>query len=205
MGCGTLFSWNGRHPIAVHELTADKPLHATIDARAGRRYTIGIHAVVDRQGLVEEHGIPVVEAKLPFVASINDSAGTQVVRSAGWLDPHEPPTVLYGNGHNVDKQHAPGEPPPELVIERLVGPWPSAQNQPISFDATLGEDRVQKVRIASGRVVVYDDAYPTSIKVAFSVAATGAVICAVGVMLLLLRGVRSLLSRRGGNRRRKNV
>ncbi|AKV03762.1 hypothetical protein AKJ09_10425 [Labilithrix luteola] len=108
MGCGALFSWNGRHPIAVHELEADKPLHATIDVQPGRRYTLGVHAVVDRTGLVEEHGVPVVEAKLPFVASINDSSGTQVVRVAGWLDPHEPRPCSMETGTMSTSSTRPG-------------------------------------------------------------------------------------------------
>jgi hypothetical protein len=87
----------------------------------------------------------------------------------------------------------------------LVGPWPAAGRQTISFDVNLGQDRVGVAKIRQARVVVYDDVFPASMKLGFVLFGVGTLVFLVGGALLMLRGVRKILSRRGGIRRRPSV
>jgi hypothetical protein len=195
-GCGSLFSFNGRHPIAVHVLTPGAPLRETLHARSGKRYTLAVQVVFEREGLLESNGALVVEAKLPLVASLGGA------KAVGWLDPNEPPTVLYGQSTNPNVRRPHGSGPTELVAERLIGPYLAPFEEPIAYAVDLGPDTEGKAHVKEVRIVVYDDTLPTSVTVAFAGAAAGIVALISGTILLLLGLLRA---RRGGARRRPNV
>jgi hypothetical protein len=200
-GCGSLFSFSGRHPIAVYPLTPGTPFRQAVSARAGKRYTLAVQVVFEREGLVESNGALVVEAQLPLVASLGTA------KAVGWLDPNEPPTVLYGQSTNPHASRPPGaggrpSGPVELVAERLIGPYLASSDQPITSSVDLGADIVGRAHVREVRVVVYDDTLPPSVSIAFGAAATGVVALLSGTILLLFGLLRA---RRGGARRRPNV
>jgi hypothetical protein len=201
-GCGTFFSYNGRHPIAVQPLVTGTHLRHTFPGKAGRRYFVGVHVVFDREAVPETDGQLVVEAKLPLVASIEDASGQPAAKVAGWVDPSEPPTVLYGHVASASQRRPMNAGPEELVAERLVGPYLPAQDRDVTYVVDLGADTVGKAPIRETRVVIYDDALPPSIVVAFGVAAAGALAFFIGSAMLFL-GI--LRARRGGTRRRQIV
>lgn len=202
MGCGSLFAWNGRHPIAVAPIAIDTPVQQTFPVRADRRYTLAVQVVFEREGLPEEGGLLVVDAKLPLEASIEGSTGTPQ-RVSGWLDPKEPPTTLFGHRTDPEAQrHAPGTPPPELAAQRLVGPFRPTADGEATFAARLGADRVGSAKIREVRAVVYDDQLPSSVKLPLMGAAVGAGLTVIGLILFSMGLFRR---KRGGHRARKNV
>lgn len=201
-GCGTFFSFNGRHPIAVQPLVVGTPLRHSFPGKAGRRYTVAVHVVFDREAVPESNGQLLVDARFPLAASIEDAAGAPAARLVGWLDTNEPPTVLYGHVVSASQRRPMDAEPEELVAERLVGPYMPAQDRDITYVVELGADKLGKAPIRETRVVVYDDRLPPSIAVAFAVAGGGALALMIGSMLLFLGLFRS---RRGGTRRRQIV
>lgn len=201
-GCGTLFSYNGRHPVLVEPLVPGTPVRKAFPAKAGKRYTLAVHVVFEREGLPESNGQVVVEAKLPIVASIEDSSGVAVAKVVGWLDPNEAPTVLYGHSASANQRRPIDVGPAELVAERLVGPYSVAVDRDLTYAVDLGLDRLGKATVKQARVVIYDDRLPVSITIAFVAAGAGALVLLTGV-IPLLSGV--LRSRRGGTRRRQIV
>lgn len=201
-GCGTLFSYNGKHPIAVQSFTAGTPLRHTFPGKAGRRYTIAVHVVFERDAAPESNGQLVVEARFPLVASIEDGAGLPAAKVVGWLDPSEPPTVLYGHVATASQRRPMGAGPEELVAERLVGPYMPARDRDVTYVVDLGADVIAKAPVLETRVVVYDDKLPTSISLAFAAAGAGALALITGTILLFL-GL--FTARRGGTRRRQIV
>jgi hypothetical protein len=201
-GCGTLFSFNGRHPIAVEPLAPGTPLRGAFKAKAGMRYSLGVHVVFDREGLPEANGQLLVEAKLPIVASITDASGDAASKIVGWIDPSEPPTVLYGHSVKATQRGPAGVGPAELVAERLVGPYGPPADREVAYIVDVGTDRIGKARIQEARVVVYDDKLPTSITVAFIAAGAGALALMTGTIMLFFGLFRA---RRGGTRQRQIV
>jgi hypothetical protein len=201
-GCGSLFSFNGRHPIAVYPLTPGTPLRSTFPAKKGTRYTLAVHVVFERDGLPEANGLVQVEARFPLVARIEDTSGAAVARIDGWLDPSEPPTVLYGHVSAATQRRPMGAAPAELVAERLLGPYAVPEARDVAYAVDLGPDRVGKARIEEARVALYDDALPRSIMIAFLGASAGVVAFLTGAIALLFAGFRA---RRGGTRRRQIV
>jgi hypothetical protein len=190
-GCGALFSWNGRHEVRSEPL-GDVATRTTLIPEAGRRYTLAIEVVFDRADLPREGGVIQVEAKMPLVATVKDAAGTKLAQVAGWLDPEEPPNVLYG-------QAAPevrGRPPPELVVVRLVGPFTAASTAPLTVDVNLGPDRIGKAKIQSRRLVIHDDALPPAIRNAFIFSMGGGLSFLAGVILLVAAWLRRRAARR---------
>ncbi|MDB4934746.1 MAG: hypothetical protein JWP87_1718 [Labilithrix sp.] len=201
-GCGTLFSFNGRHPIAVQPLVPGTPLRSSFKAKAGMRYTLAVHVVFEREGLPEANGHVVVEGQFPIMASITDASGDAAAKVVGWIDPNEPPTVLYGHAASAHQRRPAGVPEAELVAERLVGPYGPAVDREVGYVVDLGTDRTGKARIREARVVVFDDKLPTSITVAFVAAAGGAIALVTGTIMLFFGLFRA---RRGGTRRRQIV
>jgi hypothetical protein len=195
-GCGALFAWNGRHAIAVDSLAAS-PFSRTLVPEAGCRYTLSIQVVFDREGLPVREGVVVVEAKMPLVVRVKDGAGTTLAETNGWLDPNEPPNVLYGQAATAGRSVAHAA---ELVVERLVGPFAVSSGAPISVDVNLGPDRLGSARILDRRLVIHDDRLPSAIHNSFVVGAIGATSSVVGVALLL---VGWLQRRSRGNRDRR--
>ncbi|MBX3186622.1 MAG: hypothetical protein KF819_06390 [Labilithrix sp.] len=196
-GCGAFFAWNGRHPTAVHPIVLGTPLRAKIDAKAGRRYVVGVQVVFEREGLEERDGAVVVPAKLPLAAHIEDGSGVAVAKVTGWLDPSEPTTFLHGQAHAEGPRK-----PAELAAERLVGPYTAPADGAVPFQIDLGPDRVGTAKIREARAVVYDDALPAAIARAFAAAGVGALALVVGAVAFVIAILRS---RRGGTRRRHFV
>ncbi len=180
-GCNSLFTWNGRHAVEVMPL-GEGPTTRELVPWGGRRYTVSVQVVFDREGLPESEGMPVVHAKMPLVVQVKDRMGTTLAQAAGWLDPAERPNVLYGQAAPPSQRG----PMPELLVERLVGPFASAGDQPLSVYVDLGADRVGEARIASRRLVIYDDRLPPSIRNSFVVAAVGALAFLAGVVLVAM-------------------
>lgn len=205
-GCGSFFSWNGRHPIATSAVELGTPVKRALPVRGGRRYTLAVQVVFEREGLPEENGMLVVRAKLPLSASIKSPRSGEGPEIAGWFDAEEPPTALYGQAANVERQRRPaGAPPPELVAERLLGPYTAPDDGEAAFSVDLGRAREHgdggppPARIREARLAVYDDAMPSSVRLPFYAAGAGALGTLAGAVLL-----GSALFR-GGARRRKNV
>jgi hypothetical protein len=197
-GCGTLFSFNGRHAVFVEPLVPGVPMRKAFPAKAGKRYTLAVHVVFEREGLTEVEGRLVVEAKMPLMASLEDPSGVAIAKAVGWLDPSEPPTVLYGHGADAHQRRPMGVGPAELVAERLVGPITPAVDRDVTYAVDLGTDRIGKTSLKQARIVIYDDTLPRSITLAFVAAGAGALALVAGSILLffgLLRGSR------GGKRR----
>ena len=208
-GCGSLFSWNGRHPISVVSLD-EGPITLELVARPGRRYTLSIQVVFEREGLLKEEGVTHVEAKMPLVVRVKDRMGTSLAEATGWLDPSEPPNVLYGQAAR-ESEPRPGVPaaapgsrgaPPELVVERLVGPFSASSDAPLSIHVDVGADRVGTARIASRRLVVHDDRMPPNIRSSFIVAGVGLIAFLAGAVLVLVGWFkrRRMPRKRGGIR-----
>lgn len=137
-----------------------------------------------------------VSAKLPIIARIVDARGATVAETTGWIDPEEPPTVLYGTHPSPRLAGV-----TELVAERLVGSFPASSADPFEIRIDLGPDRTKKAKIAETRIVVYDDVTPPSIKRALGAAAVGGVAVVAGLGILFV-GFFRRGSRRGGKRRR---
>lgn len=195
-GCGSLFSFNGRHPIGVHAVELGTPLRQAIPAKSGKRYTVAVQVVFEREGLASANGALLVEAQLPLVASLGD------LKAVGWIDPNEPPTVLYGQSTNPHERRPAGAGPSELVAERLLGPYLVRFDREIPYVVDLGPDRIGRAQVKAVRVVVYDDTLPMSVTLAFGGAGLGLLALASGSLMLLFGLLRA---RRGGARRRANV
>jgi len=192
-GCGALFSWNGRHPIDVVPLAGEGPTTDKLVPDPGRRYTLSVQVVFEREGLPEEEGMPIVHAKMPLVVRVKDPMGTTLAETVGWLDPAEPPNVLYGQAAREGRG-----PMPELLVERLVGPFSASSNAPLTASVELGADRVGTARILARRLVVYDDRLPPSIRSSFVIAGAGALAFIAGVVLLAIGWFRRRETRKRG-------
>lgn len=187
MGCNALFQWNGRHAIASYELPAADPAadtpHTTkqIQPEPGRRYTLSVQVVFDREGLPRKEGVMVATAKMPLVVQVKDAHGTSLAQAVGFLDPNEPPNVLYGGAAHESMRG----PIQELMVERLIGPFTVASAEPITVDIGLGADRLGASNIVARRLVVHDDTLPPTIKNAFILAGVGSVLFLGGFVLLV--------------------
>jgi hypothetical protein len=186
-GCGSLFTWNGKHPIAVYEMELGKPLMQKFDVVHGRRYVAGVQVLFDRKDLPFENGEIIVSARMPLVAQLSDGHGGQVAQTTGWLDPNEPPTFLHGRGVRTG----------DLAAERLVGPWTAVRNETATVYVRLDEDPAGS-RVASVRVVLYDDRTPTGIILGLVAQGSGILAIVVGIGMLLLGWFRASRKRRDG-------
>jgi hypothetical protein len=191
-GCGALFTWNGKHIVAVDDVEIGKPFVKTFEAVRGRRYVAGVQIVFDRTEAPVKDGEVIVASHMPLVATMTDGSGTQVAHVTGWLDPNEPPTMLYGRSARTG----------ELAAERLVGPWLSRHDETARLDIRLEPDRdtpeEYRSRVAQARVVLYDDRTPTSVVLGLVTAGVGAVSVIVGIALLALGSFRASRKRRDG-------
>jgi hypothetical protein len=178
-GCSAVLAWSGRRPLAVYPLTPGTPLSTTFPAKRETRYTVGVQVVFDERG-------GALEAKMPLVARMVDDGGQVSSNVVGWIDPAEPPTVVFGH---ADKAPADRRRSNEAVVERAVGPWACARTQTARLDVDLGPDRVGRNEVREARVVLYDDALPAPILAGFGGGAAGAVAMLVG-LIGLLRGRR---------------
>lgn len=201
-GCGTFFSFNGRHPVATQPLVLGTPVRQTFPAKAGLRYTLAVHVVFEREDLPVSNGMLVVEAQLPIVASLEDSSGVAVAKAVGFVDPNEPPNVLYGSEANPNERRPAGAGPRELVVERLVGSYSAPADRDVAYSVDLGPDRLGKARVKETRLVIYDDKLPTSITVAFAAAGAGALSFLAGAIMLFFS---LFTARKSGGARRPQV
>jgi len=196
VGCGTLFTFNGRHAVAEWDLAPGTPIEKSFGATRTARYTLAIQVVFDRGDVEQTIDGADPHAHLPLVATLVDGDGNTPVKAVGWLDPNEPPTVLFGR--SVDPRMR-GNAVPELAAERLVGPWRAPREETVKVNVDLGKDKDERgTRILAARAVLYDDANPTAMKAGFALAGAGVLAFVVGVVLSL-RGV----ARRGGKRKRE--
>jgi hypothetical protein len=184
-GCGSMFTWNGKHAIAVYPLDregAPTTLSKTLIPEPGRRYTLSIQVVFDREGMPKRDGVIVVEAQMPLVVRVKDTAGTSLAEASGFIDPSAPPNVLYGQAAH----ESPNAKPPELAVERLVGPFMTSSNAPLSVVVDLGPDRIGTARILERRLIIHDDSLPSPIKRAFVIAVCGMIAFVTGIVLLFV-------------------
>ena len=198
VGCGSLFAWNGRHPVQVTELTPGEPVALSVETAPGRRYTAGVQVRFAREGPRVEDGLFVVEARMPLVATLEDASGTALRREVGWLDPAEPPTVVVGHAAQPPSRGT----EPDLVAERFVGPVTASGRDRLTARVDLGTDQLGKARIVGARLVVYDDALPRAVVVPLAAAGAGAVLALAGAVVLVVGFFRRGRSRRGGIRPR---
>jgi hypothetical protein len=182
-GCGTLFTWNGRHVIDVQTLPDDVAYSKTFVPEPGRRYTLAIHVVFDRETAPKVDGSAKPEVKMSVVARVKDSVGTKLADVTGWVDPNEPPNVLYGQAVPDSVTVARGDQAPELFVERLIGPFSSASAAPLVIEVNLGPDRIGSQRILHRRLVLHDDAIPSSIRNAFILGSGGVALFLTGFIL----------------------
>ncbi|MDB4943426.1 MAG: hypothetical protein JWP97_2960 [Labilithrix sp.] len=197
-GCGSLFSFNGRHPVAAVTIVPGTPVLQSLHVKAERRYTLAVQVVFDRESVPARDGAALVEAKLPLVASLETS------RVVGFIDPQEPPTVLYGMASDPAQKQARGR-DAELVAERLVGPYLAPGERDVAWSVDLGADKVGRARIQEARAVLYDDALPAAVKLAFGAAAAGVVALIAGLVMMVAGALRSRREGRGGARARPSV
>lgn len=193
-GCNALFAWNGRHPVIVEALGEGVATHS-FTAVGGKRYTIGVQVVFDREGLEMKDGSVVVEAEMPLVIRVRDQAKTTLAETIGFLDPSKPPNVLYGQSARPRERG----PMPELVVERLLGPFTAASDAPLLVDTNLGADHVGSARILERRLVIHDDALPPSIRNAFLLASAGLVSFISGLVVVVLGWLRTRRKPRKGS------
>lgn len=196
-GCGTFFSWNGRHTVQSQLLT-EEHAHATFTTRAGLRYTLSVQAVFDPAFVDDRSGMAEVELKMPLVVKAKDSQGTTLAEVSGWLE-RDKPNIFYSR-----PLQQPGR---EIMVERLVGPFYTASIAPVGVDVDLGPDRVGRNVVTERRLVVYDDALPPPIRNAVIGAVTGAIALIAGFVLLLLnwRRGRTRSGSTGGRRKRSGI
>src|SRR5690606_27235322 len=121
---------------------------------------------------------------------IVDGREAKLGETVGWIDPDEPPTVLYGVRQKS-----------ELLAERVVGAFHASDRDPIQVRVDLGPDRTGTTRITETRLVVYDDVMPPPIKRALFGAVAGGVLFVFGLGVLFASFFRGR-SRRGGIRPR---
>lgn len=183
LGCGALFSWNGKHLVETRTIEAEKPLVHTLAPEPGRRYSVAVQVVFERSA-----GPPA--AKIALAGRIVDKSGAKLGETVGWIDPDEPPTVVYGAHQTSD-----------LLAERAVGAFNASTRDPVEIRVELGADRTGTTRILEHRLVVYDDVTPAPIKRALWGAAAGGVLFSVGLGVLFVSFFRGR-SRRGGIRGR---
>jgi hypothetical protein len=183
LGCGALFSWNGKHLIDSRAIEAGKPFVHSLAPVPGRRYSVAVQVVFERSEIAPA-------AKLSIVARVTDKTGTKLGETVGWIDPDEPPTVMYGV-HQAS----------ELYAERGIGAFHAAARDPVDVRVDLGPDRTGTTRILETRLVVYDDVTPPPIRRALWAAAAGGVLFVTGLAVLFASFFRGR-SPRGGIRRR---
>jgi len=178
-GFQTLFTWNGRHMVDTRPLDEGATHHVLVPV-PGRRYTIAVQAIFDRERVELREGSAVVEAQLPLVLRVTDKDETRLTELSGWLDPNAPPNVLYGQNAKPSA-HA-----PELAVERLSRPFNAASAAPLAVDVDLGADRLGGTPIVRRRLVIYDDQLPETISRAFLLAGVGAFTFLVGLGVSLV-------------------
>lgn len=199
-GCGALFTWNGRHAIATVPI-GDGPITEALIPRPGRRYTVSVQVTFHREGLPKEEGVTQVEAKMPLVVRVTDPMGTSLAATTGWLDPNEPPNVLYGQTVREPQRSRTSQEVAPLVVERLVGPFMASSDAALSVHVDLGADRVGTARVASRCLVIHDDRVPPSIRRSFIVAGAGGAAFFAGALLIAV----GWLGRRRAARKRCGI
>lgn len=191
-GTTAFFGWNGRHAIVSRPL-AEGPSTQEFPVWGGRRYTVGVQVVFDREGLETKDGSVVVEAELPLVLRVKDRGGNVLAQLTGWLDPNKRPNVLYGQAARESVRG----PAPELVVERLVGPFATASDTPLVVEVDLGADRVGRTHLLERRLVVFDDVLPPNIRNSFIAAGAGVLMLLGGIALTVVGWFRTRRKPRG--------
>jgi hypothetical protein len=192
VGCGALFSWNGKHAIDVQTFTPGTPFTYSLKPAPDRRYTLGVDVVFDTTGLSLKDGALHVEAQMPITVRVDPVRGEPLASVTGWLDPNAPPTLLVGAGAAANPRTA----ATEVYAERLVGPFRATSADPLKVTVDLGADKLERVPIRSARLVVFDDAMPGSITGALGAGGAGVVVLLAGIALLFVGSLRKRAARR---------
>lgn len=179
-GCNGLFTWNGRHPISITPMAAEGPTKPALVPEAGVRYTVAVQVVFDRAAAVRKDETDTVSAHMPLVVTVKDSHDTSLAKTSGWLDPNEPPNVLYGASAKESRRM------PELVAERLVGPFMAASVAPLDVMVDLGADQAGGTPITERRIAIYDDKIPPSIKGFLAAGGVGVALFLAGIVVSLV-------------------
>lgn len=188
-GVSSLVAWDGRRPIDERSLgpapsastwEAGSPQIETFIPNAGRHYSLSVQVVFDRASVREEEGLAQVVAQMPLVVRVKDGAGRSLADLAAWLDPNQPPNALYGRASHASSRG----PAPELVAERIIGPFASSTKEPVTVEIDLGPDRVGAARVLSRRLVIHDDSLAPTLWKAGALAGVGAVAAMGGVGLV---------------------
>jgi len=185
-GCGSLFTWNGRHIIDEQVLSDTAAFSKSFTPEAGRRYTLAIQVVFDRESTPRVDGVAKPDVKMPLVARVKDPTGTKLAEVTGWVDPNEPPNVLYGQAVPDSVTASRGAQAPDLFVERLIGPFAAASDSPLTIEVNLGPDRSGAQRIVARRLVIHDDAIPPAIRNAFVLGTVGVLLFIAGIFVGLI-------------------
>jgi hypothetical protein len=188
LGCGALFSWNGKHLVETRSIEPEKSFAYDLAPEPGRRYSFAVQVVFERSDAPPA-------AKVSVVARIESKSGAKLGETIGWIDPDEPPTVVYGSHPSRQSQTS------ELLAERVVGAFHASTRDPVQVRVELGPDRTGTSRILERRLAVYDDVTPSPIKRALWGAGLGGVLFTSGLIVLFASFFRGR-SRRGGIRAR---
>jgi hypothetical protein len=180
-GCNSFFAWNGRHAVQTQPLI-EEHTHATFKPVAARRYTLSVQVVFDPAHVDDSEGMADVEVKMPLVVKAKDAQGTSFAEAIGWLE-REKPNIFYSRPLR--------EPTREIMLERLVGPFMSANVDQVDVDVTLGPDRVGRNVITARRLVIYDDSLPPPIRNAAIGTVSGVLALVTGSVLLVTSWWRS--------------
>lgn len=179
-GCNGLFTWNGRHAISLAPLAAEGPTKTSFVPEGGVRYTLAVQVVFDRAATTRKDETSAVEAHMPLVVTVKDGHGTSLAQTSGWVDPNEPPNVLYGAAAKESRRM------PELAVERLVGPFMAASVAPLDVFIDLGPDQTGGTPILERRLAIYDDKIPPSIKGFLAAGGVGVLLFFAGIGVSLV-------------------
>ena len=141
-----------------------------------------MQVVFDPEHVDDKDGMAEVEVKMPLVVRAKDTQGTSFAETIGWLE-REKPNIFYSRPLQ--------EPGREIMVERLVGPFLSANVARVDVDVDLGADRIGRNVIKERRLVIYDDALPPSIRNAAIGTVSGVLALVVGFTLLVMSWWRS--------------
>ena len=119
----TLFSFNGRHPVAVEPIVPGVPVRKAFAAKAGKHYTLAVHVVFEREGCrrgrrpARRRGQAAARRDHRGHVRRGGREGSRLARPERAA--HRPLRTSLGNA----SAGPPGVGPAELVAERLVGPY----------------------------------------------------------------------------------
>ena len=118
---------------------------------------------------------------------MTDGAGTKLADMSGWLEPCRAAERLLHACRSTNRSRGP---PPEIFVERLVGPFMSSSDQKVEVFVDLGADREARTHVLRYTMVLYDDALPRSIRNATVGAGVSVVVALIGFVFCCAAGGR---------------